>query len=300
MDFVLIENAKKMTAGDSVNLKVVLSKKEVSLKQNKEEYLSVTVFDQSDSFTFPIWNNVDHHKVNLNEGTVYHLSGGISFYQNNFQIKDPVLNKTDDSPQDFLPVYEIPQSLKDYFNKTIDNLESPWKEFVTACIKKVDVKSMLQAPAATSHHHARIGGLFLHTCGLLKNVDNIINLYCDNPFWDFKSNINPSRLRAKAILHDIMKTKEYAYTTTIGRNKFIADHRFMANGLFAVVNEQTKLLTEEQLDDLSYSVMSHHGKYGKEVVPPQSLEDVLLHAVDMIDSQTIKCAETGETKIPGI
>lgn len=298
MNFTAVEQAKKLNVNAFVDLLVVLAKKDILLKANKEEYLSLTVFDNSGSFTFPIWDDVARFKDLLEENKVYQVSGLVGFYQGNLQIKSPTVVETAEDPKQFLPKYEIPQELRDYFNQTIANLESPWQEFVIACLKKVEVDKFLTCPAATRHHHNRLGGLFLHTVGLMKNVDNIISLYCDKPFWNFNPTvINPSRLRAKAILHDIMKIKEYTYDTAIGRNKYAADHRFMGVGLFQSINDELKLLSEEELDSLSYSVLSHHGRYGEEVVPPKYIEDVLLHSADMIDSQIIKSAETGDPKI---
>lgn len=292
-----IEQAKAADLGVAVAMNVLLVKKDVALKTNKDEYLSLSVSDASGSLTFPIWTSVEHYKEALQEGQIYKLVGTTGQYQNNFQLKMASIEQIAGNIADYLPHYEIPQSLKDYFNTTLNNMDESWRDFVMACLKKVGVDKFLLCPAAVNHHHNRLGGLFLHTVGLMKNVDNMIATYCENPFWDFKTTINPSRLMAKAILHDIMKVKEYAYETGISRKKIAADHRFMGTGLFTSVNEETKLLSEEDLDSLIYSVLSHHGKYGEEVVPPKYVEDVLLHAADMIDSQIIKAAETGNEKI---
>jgi len=53
--------------------------------------------------------------------------------------------------------------------------------------------------------------------------------------------------------------------------------------------EVGNVLSEEELDDICYSILSHHGEFGK--FEPKGVEDILLNTADVIDSQIVNAVE---------
>jgi 3'-5' exoribonuclease len=102
--------------------------------------------------------------------------------------------------------------------------------------------------------------------------------------------INKDRLMLKAIVHDIMKIKEYDFEGIIRRKSIKLDHLVMGAAYISEINDEVgNIITEEEMDDICYSILSHHGQFGN--YEPKSIEDILLNAADVIDSQIVNAVE---------
>lgn len=272
-----------LPAGKPAAIEGVLSKKEVLLKNDGTNYLLVALCDKSTTIEFPIWNNIDIANEALEVGRAYKVEGTVDFYREKLQIKFPKFYEIKDRDiSEFIPSFDISQDDLDEFSGFVDAIsDDKYKSFAKACFdKKIGEKTVWElfqiAPAATRHHHNKLGGLFVHTFGMMKLLKATLALYPDS------SKINPDRLMVKVMLHDIMKIKEYTYPV-IGRTKSKLDHLTLGITFITTVNEEHQILSDEELDNFCYGILSHHGKYGQ--YEPKTIEDDILHSLDMIDSR---------------
>lgn len=295
------EVANDRSRDEKVKIIGLLKSVEVKHKTNKEEYLHITIVDKTGEISFPIWDKVAIRKERLIEGGEITVVGTITEFQFQKQIRvEGVAWEPLDAQgiMNYLPSYEITQDLRDSFTSIInDELSEPYASIVKEALRLCGDR-FYTCPAAANHHHNKIGGLFVHTLGVLMNVVNIVDGYVDNPILvDAGNVINRDRVIASAILHDICKVDEYEYTSTIKRKDGLPfDHRLMFFTFINEVNDNLdKVLEKAQIYELQSLVLRHHGVWGAH--QPNNIEAMILHLADMIDSQIVGCAENNNPKV---
>jgi len=294
---------------------VIQSKSLRSYGANSTQYLTILLGDSDAVIEFPVWKKVEERNEKLKQGDLIRVIGAVGEYQGKRQINPEGFEVLDPMKEDmslYIAKYDIPESMWECFGRIVAALDQPYQRFVRAAIGYQDGGEVYQSAeererwkdfttcvAASKHHQNKQGGLFVHTFGVLTMIDCIIQnyCYCDSALigcTDASSVINPSRLRAKAILHDICKTKEYEFKTGIYRKNVLMDHRFTFISFSDDINDSLGAdgLDAEQLRDLQQSVLSHHGIWG--VPRPKTLEDTLLHFSDAIDAKIAGCAQAND------
>ena len=99
--------------------------------------------------------------------------------------------------------------------------------------------------------------------------------------------VNQSLLVAGTLLHDMGKVEEYELSDSF---RFSEDGRLVGHIVRAIVLIETAAsqinFPEKELRQLVHLVASHHGKqeWGSPVVP-KTLEAILLHQLDLLDSR---------------
>lgn len=277
-----------------VSFKAIVSEKSLVPTKNGGHYLSVALCDSDGRISFPIFEDADNLHDKLEVLTPYEVSGTVNFWNSSTQIKNisfRELSSDEYESCDFVSAYEIPKSLVSFFADVVRGLSSPYKEIAMEATgldtDEKKFKIFLSCPSAEKHHGNKIGGLFLHTLGVMSNIGNIPKLYKKlDMYGDIDTVINKDRLMLKAILHDVMKVNEYEYKTCIMRKPNVIGHLYDGIIYLTQINDKLgKPLSEEELEDIKYSILSHHGEYGP--CKPKTLEDMLLHLSDMIDSRVV-------------
>ncbi|WP_123054605.1 OB-fold nucleic acid binding domain-containing protein [Clostridium sp. JN-1] len=293
-----IEDINNLSNGDGIEVLGMVSDKRIGHKRDGNLYIIMIIQDNTGSIAFPIWDNYQKLMDSAEEGSIVKVKGYAGSFNGNMQIKNPVIQVVteDIDYSNFVPFYDIPKELITYFINTVNKLEDKYKKIAVAATGASGYsdkrwKAFLTCVAAEKFHGNKRGGLFLHTVGVMKTMESILNNYIDNPFYmSAKDVINKDRLMLKAIIHDVMKTKEYDYDGIIRRKSIKLDHIVMgAAYLIEVNNEVGNVLDEEELDDICYSILSHHGEFGK--FEPKGVEDILLNIADTVDSQIVNAIE---------
>jgi 3'-5' exoribonuclease len=136
-----------------------------------------------------------------------------------------------------------------------------------------------RAPAAKMMHHAYIGGLLEHCLSMALLADKVARHY---------SGVDRDRLMVGAVLHDIGKVREFDYRHRIDYSDEGRLVGHIAIGL-EMIDEKIRMVKdfpEEERRLLKHMIVSHHGQqeYGSPE-PPKTVEAVLLHYIDEIDSK---------------
>ncbi|ABS35449.1 HD domain-containing protein [Clostridium botulinum] len=285
-------------SGEVVEFNALVNDKRTNYKKDGSPYLLLILQDNTGTIAFPVWDKYEQLNNLLEVNSVVAVKGVAAIFNGNMQIRNPAINvfKESINYSDFVPEYDIPKNLINYFNETINSLEDKYKKIAIAATgamgyDKKRWNEFITCVAAEKFHGNKRGGLFLHTVGVMKTIENIIADYITNPFYMSAQNcINKDRLMLKAIVHDIMKIKEYDYEGIIRRKPIKMDHLVMGASYINEINSEVgKILDEEELDDICYSILSHHGEFGN--FEPKTIEDVLLNAADIIDSQIVNAIE---------
>lgn len=161
----------------------------------------------------------------------------------------------------------------------IASLADPWRSLAERLLLEDPAAERFAiAPAASGMHHAYLGGLLEHTLSMADVADLLTKHY---------TQANRDLLLCGVLLHDIGKTREYALSEGFNRSD---DGRLVGHivrGVVMVENAAAALdFPETNLQQLLHLIISHHGttEWGSPVVP-KTLEAVLLHQIDLLDSR---------------
>ena len=293
-----IKEIEEFKNGEKVQFNALISDKRTGWKKDGSAYLLLIMQDSTGTIAFPVWDNYEKYNSILEVSSVINVKGIVNRFNGSMQIRNPIINNVegDIDYSQYIPVYNIPNELIEYFNKVVDNLEDKYKKIAIGATGAFGYnesrwKAFISCVAAEKFHGNKRGGLFLHTIGVMKTTEGIINNYITNPFYmSAKEVINKDRLILKAIVHDIMKIKEYDYDGRIRRKDIKLDHLVLGAAYIREINvEMGNPLSEEELDDICYSILSHHGEFGN--FQPKGIEDILLNVADIVDSQIVNAIE---------
>ncbi len=293
-----IEDINKLNSGEPIEILAMVSDKRTGYKKDGSPYIIIIIQDNTSSISFPIWDNYDKLMNSIKDSSIIKVKGVAGSFNGNIQIKSPSIHVVEENIDysDYVPYYAIPKELIEYFMQTINKLEDKYRKIVIAATGAMGYSekrwnAFLNCVAAEKFHGNKRGGLFLHTIGVMKTMEGILSNYVDMPFYmNAKDVLNKDRLMLKAIIHDIMKIKEYDFDSIIRRKSIKLDHIIMGAAYVSEINKEVgNLLSDEEVDDISYSILSHHGEFGK--FEPKSVEDILLNVADIVDSQIVNAIE---------
>ncbi|MCB8943628.1 MAG: HD domain-containing protein [Ardenticatenaceae bacterium] len=244
-------------------------------------YLLYTLRDRSGQVGGVFWDVPDYVRSWVKPGVVALVSGKVNSYKETTQIMATDLNHVANPDMgDFLPSSQRPrEEMVTELYDLIQALAEPWQKLVSHLLLQEDfLPQFVSAPAARGMHHAFIGGLLEHSLSMTKLARMLSAHY---PF------VNRDLLMAGALLHDMGKTAEY---TVEGSFALSSDGKLVGHIVRAIVMIERAAaeidFPEDLLRQLVHLVAAHHGtrEWGSPVVP-KTLEAVLLHQIDLLDSR---------------
>lgn len=295
---MFIDDISRLSSGDTIEFTGLVSDLRTGQKKDGNPFLIVIIQDRTGSISFPIWDNLDRFREIVEQNPILHVRGTAGSFNGAIQIKNPSVKPAGGElcASDFVPTYDIPDELVRYFNSVVDSLEDRYRKIAVAATGAFGTNSerwdaFYNCVAAEKFHGNKRGGLFIHTIGVMKTMESLLSNYIGNPFhMDAGQVISRDRLMLKAILHDLMKSEEYEYETAIRRKCIKMDHLVLGAAFVRELNKECgNVLPEDELDDICYSILSHHGEFGN--YPTKSIEDILLNQADLIDSQIVNAVE---------
>jgi 3'-5' exoribonuclease len=271
--------------GDVVDDVFMLAEKNMAQKKDGSNYLNVILTDKTGSLKAVVWDNVDQIAPVMKSGDFVQVRGTVSEYRGSTQL---VVKKMSECSVDAVNIEEfLPKTPRDIDNmferllKLTASLESHHLKSLFEAFWKDEafVKQFKNAPAAKKMHHAYIGGLLEHTLSMASLADKIAGHY---------GGIDREMLIAGAVLHDIGKTRELEYLHKID---YSDEGRLLSHIVVGLEMIEKKLseienFPEDQKILLKHMIVSHHGsqEFGSPE-PPKTIEAVLLHYIDEMDSK---------------
>ncbi len=275
-----IENLK---SGDElVNEPFLLQ--EVSRRKTKNDrpFLLGTLRDKTGLVACVFWDVPDYVEHWVRPGKVVLVSGRAANYKDSLQVSITDLNDMHNPDMsDFLPSSKRPLSdMITELQERTSALAEPWQTLVAHLLLDDNfLPRFANAPAARAMHHAYIGGLLEHTLSMAALAEMLTEHY---PY------VNKDLLMAGILLHDMGKVIEY---TTEEAFEFSEDGRLVGHiirGIVMVEQAAAEIgnFSQADLRHLIHLIGSHHGtqEWGSPVVP-KTLEAVLLHQIDLLDSR---------------
>jgi 3'-5' exoribonuclease len=244
-------------------------------------FLLCTLRDKTGLLNGVFWDIPEYLDGWVRPGLAVLVTGQTNNYKNTLQVNITDLNQAGlISAAELLPASKRPRDemlaeLKNF----VGQLNEPWTSLVDhILLREPFLTRFANAPAARTMHHAYISGLMEHTLSMATLAELLAVHY---------PHVNIDLLLAGTLLHDVGKTEEYSID---GSFTFSEDGRLVGHIVRAVVMiEKTAAELDfpaEELRQLIHLIVAHHGKleWGSPI-KPKTLEALLLHQIDLLDSR---------------
>ena len=274
-----------LSRGDTVDDEFALAEKTVLQKRDGNQYLNVVLADRSGQIKGVVWDNVRSIAAAAEAGDFVRVTGSVSEYRGTPQlvIKSMTAVAADRvSTEDFLPATEL--DVDQLFERLVNlthTFTTPWLKSLFAAFWQDEafVAGFKKAPAAKRMHHAYLGGLLVHCLSMAVLADKLAAHY---------NGLDRDLLIAGAILHDVGKLREFDYATVID---YSDEGRLLSHIVIGLEMLDEKLrqipdVPRDQANLLKHMIVSHHGEpaFGA-LEPPKTVEAVVLHYIDDLDSK---------------
>lgn len=274
-----------LQANQPITTTFLVKSKEVKSKKTGEPYLALTLGDRSGELDAKMWDNVEEVESTFDRDDFIKVKGLIQIYRNRPQLTIHKLRPCQDGEVDVADYF--PKTTKDVdvmFEELlgiVDGIETrPLRELLMSLLMDEELAAQFkQAPAAKSLHHAWLGGLLEHTLSLCKLCKLVVQNY---------QGINLDLLLTGAVVHDIGKTQELAYTRSFS---YTNEGQLLGHMILEleIVNQKIAEIEDfprELKTLIQHLIISHHGEYefGSPKLPmfPEAL---ILHCLDNLDSK---------------
>lgn len=245
-------------------------------------YLLCTYSDRTGQASGVFWDVPGHVESWIRPGAAVLVTGKVTLYKNALQITTTDLNPwVKPDMTEFLAASARPRDeMVAELRQRIESLSAPWRELVEAVLLAPGFfPHFINAPAARQMHHAYIGGLLEHTLSMATLALTLAGHY---PY------VDRDLLLAGTLLHDAGKAVEYevANGITFSDDGRLVGHIVRAITMVEHAAARIDAFPPEKLRELVHLIASHHGtlEWGSPV-PPKTLEAILLHQLDLLDSR---------------
>jgi 3'-5' exoribonuclease len=280
---------------DTVASPFLVKHAQLGTDKNSKPYLNLVLVDSSGEIEARIWGDAPKYAGQVVRDGLIAVKGRVQSYQSRLQIvisELEILREDQVVMADFLPKLKVdPEALHAKLVAAVGTMKDPFYRALAQSVLQEDaeiVGLLKRAPAAKSMHHAYPGGLIEHMVSITGILDFLSGHYGEA--------VDRDLLFLGGFFHDIAKIWELSFerTTDYTTQGKLVGHLVMGVEL---VDRKIREL-EAQTDRLpgpfpenkkllvKHLILAHHGKleYGSPVVP-QTLEAVIVHAIDDLDSK---------------
>ncbi|MFY3745135.1 HD domain-containing protein [Anaeromyxobacter sp. Red801] len=288
--------AKDVKEGERAKSVFLVARKAIPTAKSGKTYLSVTFQDKTGELEARAFEKVEELAAAFEEKDLVEVEGAIGAFQGKPQLRIESLAKVDPATLDAAEfVWAPPPEPKKPEKPGPSEAESAhWTELLALvdCVVDPHVKDLIKAfledddvaarlrraPAAKTVHHAYAGGLLEHTVSCLKLAHRLA---------DHFPQVDRDLLVAGAFFHDLGKIRELSGERS---TEYTDEGRLVGHLVMTAQWIHDKARRVGASRDLEHHVvhmvLSHHGRleYGSPKVP-MTLEAMLTHAIDEIDSR---------------
>lgn len=278
--------------GDLLDDVFLISNTQLAAGSNGKLYIKGFLSDRTAQFTARIWNASPELFALLPEGGsgFIHVKGRVENFQNNLQaIIDNFKLAADNAYQlaDLVPT--TPKNIDEMNARLRALLNSLQHKETKAIVQEFLADESLmrdfaRAPAASTFHHAYMGGLLEHTVSLMEVAEKLLPLY---------PGLSRDLTLAGLFLHDIAKTWELSYDSAFA---YTSGGQLIGHVVKAALWTEEKAakaseklghnISRQLIDTLQHIILAHHGlpEHGA-AKPPMTPEALFVHLLDNLDAK---------------
>lgn len=276
----------------------LVSAKNHGVTKGGSSYLVLKLLDRTGEIEARVWERADDLGRVFERNDFVRVRGQATLFQGKVQVRVQDVTRVDEktvAAEDFLPKSAFdPEVMFEEIQTILGNLRDPYLRALAEGFftdRKL-MELLKRAPGAKSIHHPYLGGLMEHTLSLLKLILKVVENY---------RGIDVDLLLIGGFLHDIGKVYEFSFDRVVDYTDAgqLLGHLVME---VEMVNEKIATIPDFPEDlalRIKHMLVSHHGAYefGSPKLP-QTLEAVVLHALDDLDGK-IQAIQNLPEKEPG-
>jgi 3'-5' exoribonuclease len=274
--------------GDAVEAVFACVRKERQMGRTGAPYLTLELRDRTGSLTGRVFRDADLLAGRFERGDLVHVRGGVERFRDELQIAVERIARVeagDTQASRFLPVsHRDLDELEGFFEHLVGEIyDAGLKGLLEALLGDEELCTELRrapcsppnsGPTRSSAHHAFIGGLLEHTVAVAQLA---VELCAVHP------RLDRDLLLSACLIHDLGKTREYAYGAEITRTEEGRMLGHMELGLRLIASHVPPSLSAERRLALEHCVLAHHGPEGvgaQRFASPEALALQRLNALD--------------------
>jgi 3'-5' exoribonuclease len=284
--------------GDALDAVFACVRKERLLTRSGDPYLTIELRDQSGSVTGRVFRDADLHAGRFERGELVRVRGRAERFRDELQIAVERIVRVELSDADaarFLPVSRRDLDELDGFLEHLarEVYDPALKALLDRMLGDRELRARLRrapcslpptGPSRSGAHHAFVGGLLEHTVAVATLA---VELCAVHP------RLDRDLLLCAALVHDLGKTREYAYGADITRTE---EGRMLGHielGLRLIASHAPPSLSPERRMALEHCVLVHHGGEGATVHRFASAEALALQRLNALDAAVKGAFERG-------
>ncbi len=288
-----------LRAGDSVDAVFACTRKERLLTRSGDPYLALELGDQGGSVKARAFKDADLLAGRFERGELVRVKGRAELFRDELQISLQEIARVEVSDEEaarFLPVSKRDlDELEGFYEQLAREVYDPG---LAALLKNLLADEELRAglrrapcslvrdarpgapgsggPGRGSSHHAFLGGLLEHSVGVAQMA---LELCAVHP------RLDRDLLLCAALIHDLGKTREYAYGAEVTRTEEGVMLGHVELGLRLIAAHAPPTLSAERKVALEHCVLTHHGvgeasASAQRFASPEALALARLNALD--------------------
>ncbi|MGH2906328.1 MAG: 3'-5' exoribonuclease YhaM family protein [Solirubrobacterales bacterium] len=257
------------------------TRKEKLTARSGAPYLAVELRDSTGKIGARAFNDASYLAGQFERGDIVRVAGRVESFQNERQINLRSIRKADHGeaadPRDFLPAaYRDVDELEGFFEHLASEVHDPELSKPLAVLLGDDSlrDALRTAPCTRDGHHAYLGGLLEHTVAVATLAQQT---------WDLHRKLNSDLLIAAALLHDIGKTREFAFGAeiTVTEEGRLLGHLELGAQIIRELTARAGGIDAKRELQLINCVLSHHGApQGQRFASAEALALYRLNSLD--------------------
>jgi 3'-5' exoribonuclease len=275
--------------GDEVAGIYACTRKDRLTARTGTPYLALELRDRSAAMPGRVFRDADLLGGRFDRGDLVHVQGRVERFRDELQVDVRAIERAAEAdPAAFLPVaYRDVEELEGFLEHLAREVHDPqYRRLLDALLGDAALRAEWQrAPCTRAGHHAYLGGLLEHTVAVGTLALETCALH---------PRLNSDLLICAALVHDLGKTREFAYGAEIGPTE---EGRLLGH---LVLGQQLLEPYLTGLDDahrvaLLHCVLCHHGPDAAPGRRYGSPEAVALHRLNALDASVKGVLEHGLT-----
>ena len=288
-----------LRAGDSVDAVFACTRKERLLTRSGDPYLALELGDQGGSIKARVFKDADLLAGRFERGELVRVKGRAELFRDELQISLREIARVEVSDEEaarFLPVSKRDlDELEGFYEQLAREVYDPGlaallknllgDEELRAGLRRAPCSLVRAArpgppgssgPGRDSSHHAFLGGLLEHSVAVAQMA---LELCAVHP------RLDRDLLLCAALIHDLGKTREYAYGAEVTRTEEGLMLGHVELGLRLIAAHAPPTLSAERRVALEHCVLTHHGvgeasASAQRFASPEALALARLNALD--------------------
>ena len=274
---VSVAELSALRAGDEVAGVYACTRKDRLTARTGSPYLALELRDRTSALPARVFRDADLLGGRFERGDLVRVQGQVERFRDELQIDVRAIERADGAdPAAFLPVaYRNLDELDGFLEHLAREVHEPgYAALLEGLLGDAGLRAAWRrAPCTRAGHHAYLGGLLEHTVAVATLAQETCVLH---------PRLNSDLLICAALVHDLGKTREFAYGAEIGLTE---EGRMLGHVALGtqLLDPRLRDLAPERRVALLHCVLTHHGAQaapGGRFGSPEALALYRLNALD--------------------